>query len=170
MWFDPPDPQSARWDPKRHVEHPLGRFVAQPVGNTSYGQGLHISAHLTGEDERARGLLSFGARLETDGTVTWVRQQVGYCEIKHERVEEILEAAYGVARSWFERDPTHCASYYHDVAEKEIRDLRRLLRDEQHTIDYLRGRTHDFIGSLHVFNDRRRPRVVSVRRVKGGTK
>ena len=41
---------------------------------------------------------------------------------------------------------------------------------QQHTIDYLRGRTHDFIGSLHVFNDRRRPRVVSVRRVKGGTK
>lgn len=136
-WYDIPDPTDRWWDPKLHVELPIGRFVAQPVGNTSYCQGLHIAAHLAGEDERARGLLSFGARLEMDGTVTWHRQQVGYCEIKHERAEEIQEAALGVARTWFERDPSHCAIYYHDLAKKELWDLRRLLRDEQHTIDYL---------------------------------
>jgi len=131
-----PEPDHSWWNPKLHVEHPMGLFLAQPVGNTSYGTGLHVRVRLTGEDEDARGLFSFGAQLGTDGTVTWMRQQRSYV-IKHDRADEIFEVAFELARTWFERDPSHCASYYHGLAEKGWRELNRLLKGEAHIRDHL---------------------------------
>jgi hypothetical protein len=130
MWPDIPDPSHPWWDPKRHVELPIGIFLAQPVGSTEYTKGLHLRMQLAGEDEVVPGLLSFGACLEMDGSVTWARQQPR-CKIRHERAEEITEIALGVARSWFERDPSHCAIYYLDLARKELRDRLREMRQER---------------------------------------
>lgn len=124
------------WNPKLHVKLPMGIFVVQPVGNTSYGKGLHVHVHLTGEEESVRGLLSFGARIERDGTVTWHRQQPSY-KVDHERAEEIFLAAKGLAEAWFERDPSHCAHYYCDLAVKERWDNLNEIWREEHLRDYL---------------------------------
>jgi hypothetical protein len=123
-------------DPKRYVELPLGDFVAQPVGSTSYGKGLHIYAHLAGEEEAAPGIYSFAAKIGTDGTVTWVRQQRSYAR-EHDRADEILAASWDVARAWFERDPKHCASYYHDVAAEELYRWHRDMAAERDTQRHL---------------------------------
>lgn len=133
-----PEDDQFWWDPKRYVRTDLGTIMAQPVGNTSYGKGLHIYIRLAGEEERVKGSLSFGATIEPDGSITWGRRQRGYCELRDtDRAEEIEAAALEVARAWFERDPIHCAMYYADVAEEELYTLKWKLRDEQRTIDHL---------------------------------
>jgi hypothetical protein len=124
-------------DPKLNVEHALGNFVAQPVGSTSYCKGIHVHAHLHGEEEAVRGVLSYGAVIHPDGTVTWERQQLGYCEIQDDRADEVEAAALEIAGAFIERDPIHCAIYYSDVAEMELRELHRKIRDEVDTRDHL---------------------------------
>lgn len=123
-------------DPKRYVELPLGNFVVQPVGSTAYCKGLHVHTHLAGEEEAVPGVLSFGARLEPDGTVTWSRRQPTY-KVTHERADEILEVALGLARAWLERDPSHCAFYYLDLAREELYRWRREMRQERRSQDHL---------------------------------
>jgi hypothetical protein len=123
-------------DPKRLVTLPEGLFVLQPVGNTSYCTGLHFYAHPTGDEESAPGLFSYGAAIERDGSITWSRRQGSY-KIDHDRADELFEIGLRLARAWFERDPSHCASYYRGLAHKELQDLRRDVLRTMHIRDHL---------------------------------
>jgi len=129
-------------DPKRLVLTPLGRFVAQPVGNTGYGTGLHVYAHLDGEEESVSGLFSFGAKITPDGKVVWSQRQPNY-RMKHDRADELLQACLKIAEDWFERDPGHCASYYGGLARRELYEMSREIRSEEHIIGVLQGLLED---------------------------
>ena len=134
--MDIPEIEDPWWDPKKHVNHPIGRFLVQPVGSTSYCHGLHVSVHLHDEVKPPWGMFSFGAVLKEDGTVTWVQRQPNYV-IKHERAGEIFEVAHHLAATWFERDPTHCVIHYKDMADKELQEWWRQIRWGKDSIKHL---------------------------------
>ena len=137
-WVRPPRqlPYCGRDNPRQNAKLPLGDFVAQPVASTAYGRGLDVYVHVTGEAEAAKGYFAFGARIELDGTVTWFRQRLRH-KVEHERAEEILEAALGLARAWFERAPSSCAFYYRSLAWEEVRRWRGEQYGEERCRDYL---------------------------------